>query len=81
MGTYVNMEINDGQWVQVHEPTGHRIPLDLPYVNDGMVPDVEIQTTFDMREYLDTSSPGVIPVSHPQPLYQVLGEDVQILRL
>ena len=78
MGTWVNMEINSNdQWVQVHEPTGLRIPLASPYV----LPDRDVQSIFDMKEYLDRSSPGVIPESNPQKIYQLPEQGLRMPRM
>ena len=60
-----------GQWVQVHEPSGLRIPLGFPFQDDFTLQDSGIKHTFDLRERLTAKSPGVVPKTNPVLLYRL----------
>jgi hypothetical protein len=59
-GTYVTMDIDDdGAWVQVHEPTGIRVPLRFPGQLDFPIPSGATRYNFEIENLLTPSSPGV----------------------
>ena len=59
-GTYVTMDIDDnGRWVQVHEPTGLRIPLRFPGEPDFPLPPGATGCNFAIEKLLTPISPGV----------------------
>jgi hypothetical protein len=66
-GTYVDMLIDDnGAWVQVHEPTGLRVPLRFPG-EQGFWPAKDFN--FSLERSLTADSPGVIESPNPTRVF------------
>lgn len=73
-GTYVQMDIDDqGRWVQIHEPTGRRIPLGL--LGQDVIHYSTRNLVFDLQSELDPTSPGVVKKQNPQSIYEPTGDD------
>ena len=69
-GTYVNMEIDDdGAWVQVHEPSGSRVPLRFPGESDFRSAAGTTSENFELARSLSWDSPGVVARPNPVELY------------
>jgi len=71
-GTYVLMDIDaDGRWVQLHEPTGMRVPLRFPDEKDFGKVSTATHDNFVLESRLTKDSPGVKPKSNQVKLYEL----------
>ena len=71
-GTYVRMDIDtNGAWVQIHEPTGLRVPLRFPDEPDFLA----VTGNFEIQDRLTLSSPGVSPKPNPVAVYRLSTDD------
>ena len=76
-GTYMTMDINeDGLWVQIHEPSGLRVPLRFP-----SEPEFNRESeNFELETCLTPDTPGVVARPNPILLYQLfLTEDDEVV--
>ena len=71
LGTYVEMKFLDGKWVQAHNPTGLRVALETPW-QANIEQRGKANQVFDMGDYLEKDSPGVIPAANPNEIYRAL---------
>lgn len=78
LGTFVNMEIEQGRWVQEHEPSGKRVVIGNPFEDDFTFRDLNLNKIFDPREDLSLDGPGVEKETNPQLVYELLDFDSEI---
>lgn len=72
-GTYVQMDIDeDGAWVQIHEPSGLRIPLRFPDEPDFGATGGSTGSDRELERLLTLDSPGVIRRPNPVQVYRPL---------
>ena len=72
-GTYVTMDIDaEGAWVQIHRPSGLRVPLRFPGEPDFGSASEQTATNFELESRLTKESPGVQLTPNPVPVYKGL---------
>lgn len=71
-GTFVSMHIEEGQWIQEHKPTKHRVALENPTQIDVYSPAWEANKMFDPRNDLTEDSPGVVERTSPTLLARLI---------
>lgn len=75
LGTFVNMKIEQGRWVQEYEPTGKRVVIGTPFEDDFTFRDLNLNKIFDPRVDLSPDGPGIEKETSPQLVYELLGFD------
>jgi hypothetical protein len=78
-GTYVTMALDaEGAWVQIHGPTGLRVPLRFPGEPDfGEAGGASVN--FELERQLDKDSPGVIPTPDIVQAYELFSDETGVI--
>lgn len=78
LGTFVNMKIEQGRWVQEHEPSGKRVVISTPFEDDFTFRDFNLHKIFDPRVDLPLDGPGIERETSPQLVYELLDFDLEV---
>ncbi|MGB5933349.1 MAG: hypothetical protein WBH57_09820, partial [Anaerolineae bacterium] len=77
LGTFVNIKIEYGRWVQEHEPSGKRVVIGNAFEDDFTFRDLNLNKIFDPRVDLSPDGPGIERETSPQLVYQLLDIDLE----
>lgn len=78
LGTFVNMKIEQGRWVQEHEPSGKRVVIGNPFEDDFTFRDLNLNKIFDPRVDLSPDGLGIEKETSPQLVYELLDFDLEV---